>query len=84
MAKKGNPPLNNQTPIDQLTYEQAFTEYEAIVTALESGEHPLEASLALFERGQALARYCIEKLDKADLKIQQLSDDTLIPFSMPE
>ena len=84
MAKKENPHLVNQTPIEQLTYERAFTEYEAIVTALESGEHPLETSLAFFERGQALAHYCTELLDKAELKIQQLSGDTLIPMLLPE
>ena len=71
------------TPIDQLTYEQAFTELETIVTALESEQHSLEESLALFERGQALASYCAGLLDQADLKIQQLSEGNLTDFTPP-
>jgi len=71
------------TPIDQLTYEQAFTELEAIVTALESEQHSLEESLALFERGQALASYCAGLLDQADLKVQQLSGGNLTDFTPP-
>jgi len=53
-------------PLDQLTYEQAFSELEAIVTALESDQRSLEEALALFERGQALASYCAGLLDQAD------------------
>ena len=70
-------------PIDQLTYEQAFTELEAIVTALESDQRSLEESLALFERGQALASYCASLLEQADLKVQQLSAGSLTDFTPP-
>jgi exodeoxyribonuclease VII small subunit len=64
-----------------LTYEQAYAELEAIVTALESDERPLDESLALFERGQALSRYCTEMLDRAELKVQTLSGEQLEDFS---
>jgi exodeoxyribonuclease VII small subunit len=64
-----------------LTYEQAFSELETIVATLESGERPLDETLALFERGQGLARYCSELLEKAELKVQQLSGDTLTNFT---
>ena len=72
------------TPLDQLTYEQAFTELEAIVTALESDQRSLEEALALFERGQALASYCAGLLEQADLKVQQLTGDSLTEFTPPE
>jgi exodeoxyribonuclease VII small subunit len=72
-----------RTPIEQLTYEEAFAELEDIVTALESDERSLEESLALFERGQALSRHCTEMLDKAELKVQQLSGEQLIDFTSP-
>lgn len=74
-------PLPSQVPVEQLSYEQAFAELEQIVAALESEEHPLEQALSLFERGQALARYCAALLDQADLKVQQLSGEDLIDFT---
>jgi exodeoxyribonuclease VII small subunit len=69
-----------QTPLDQLSYEQAFSELEAIVAAMEADERPLEESLALFERGQTLARHCAELLDQAELKVQQLSGEGLVAY----
>ncbi len=38
--------------------------------------------MALFERGQELSRHCVELLDKAELRIKQLSGDTMV--EMPE
>jgi exodeoxyribonuclease VII small subunit len=69
-------------PIDELTYEQAFQELETIVATLESDEHPLEDALSLFERGQALADHCAELLDKAELKVQQLTGGELLDFDL--
>jgi exodeoxyribonuclease VII small subunit len=71
-------------PIEKLTYEEAYAELEGIVSALESGEQPLEDSLALFERGQLLTRHCAELLDKAELKVQEISGETLKPFQEGE
>ena len=68
------------TPIEDLTYEQAFAELEAVVSALEGEESSLEEALALFERGQDLAHYCAGLLDKAELKVQQLSGQDLVDF----
>jgi len=68
------------TPIENLSYEQAFAELEKVVTALESEERSLDESLAQFERGQALAKHCSTLLEKAELKIQQISGEDLIPF----
>ncbi len=64
-------------PVEDLTYEQAFAELETIVSELEGDKGSLDDVMALFERGQELARYCTRLLDAADLKIQQLSNDTL-------
>ena len=71
---------NETKPIDGLTYEEAFAELETIVTALESGERPLEESMTLFERGQALTKRCAELLDKAELKVQALVGESLADF----
>lgn len=62
-------------PPDQLAYEQAFQELEAIVGRLEGGDLPLEQAITLFERGQALADRCAELLEKAELKLRQLVPD---------
>jgi exodeoxyribonuclease VII small subunit len=66
--------------MDALTYEQAFAELEKIVEALESGDRPLDESMRLFERGQALTKRCAELLDKAELKVQELAGEALEDF----
>lgn len=71
---------NDPKPIETLTYEEAFAELEKIVAALESGERPLEESMTLFERGQALTKRCAELLDKAELKVQTLVGESLEDF----
>ena len=47
------------------SYEQARAELEEVVHRLEAGGVPLEESLALWERGEALAQQCQEWLDGA-------------------
>jgi exodeoxyribonuclease VII small subunit len=64
-------------PVETLTYEQAFAELETIVAELESEEHTLDEAIARFERGQALAKHCADLLDKAELKVRQISGDDL-------
>ena len=54
-----------------MTYEQAFSELDSIVTNLESDDRTLEETLALFERGQALARHCAKLLEGAQLKVSR-------------
>jgi exodeoxyribonuclease VII small subunit len=48
-----------------LSYEQARDELIAVVSRLEAGGATLEESLALWERGEALATRCQEWLDGA-------------------
>ncbi len=68
-------------PVDELTYEEAYTELESIVAVLESEERTLDNAIAQYERGQALARHCADLLDKAELKVQQLSGEELTDFA---
>ncbi len=68
------------TPVEELSYEQAFAELEALVGDLESEEGTLAEAIANFERGQTLAKRCAELLDNAELKVQQLSGDEIIGF----
>lgn len=70
----------HDTSIDKLSYEEAFNKLDAIVNALESGELPLETAMDLFERGQNLIRRCTDLLDKAELRVRQLSGEDLADF----
>jgi len=63
--------------VEGMSYEAAFKELEEIVAALEAEGNPLEESLSLYERGQALAAHCATLLEKAELKVRQLGVDGL-------
>jgi len=81
-----NPPKKTAEeliPTDDLTYEQALNELEGIIQDLETGEHALEETLAMFERGQALAKHCTKLLEEAELKVQELSGENLVDFDSP-
>jgi exodeoxyribonuclease VII small subunit len=67
--------------IQNMAFEEAFSELEEVVNRLEMGGLPLEDSLALFERGQALAAHCSELLDKAELKVKQITPEGEESFS---
>jgi exodeoxyribonuclease VII small subunit len=68
----------NLSLVEELSYEQALAELESIVASLEANRLSLEDSMALFERGQALTKHCIELLDKAELRVKKLSGDSLV------
>jgi exodeoxyribonuclease VII small subunit len=57
------------------SYEQARDELTEIVRRLEAGGATLEESLALWERGEALARICQELLDGAKAKLAAVDPD---------
>ena len=75
---------SSQPDVTELSYEQALAELEKIVASLEAnepsgaGKLSLDESMSLYERGQALTRHCLELLDKAELRVKQLSDDMLV------
>ena len=75
MAKK-----STSKPVEELTYEEALAELEQIVSALEDEQNPLEEAMKLFERGQALVKKCGAALESAQLKVQKLAGDSLVPF----
>jgi exodeoxyribonuclease VII small subunit len=56
-----------------MTFEEAQGELEAIVQRLESGEAPLDETLKLWERGEELYRFCKERLDTAEGRIEELA-----------
>lgn len=56
-------------------FEEALDELEKVVERLESGELSLEDSLAAFEEGVKLVRYCNQKLAEVEKKIEILVKD---------
>lgn len=76
------PAKKSEKPVEELTYEEALTELEGIVESLEgdAAQSPLEDSMKLFERGQALVAHCGSLLESAQLRVQKLVGDTVIPF----
>jgi len=58
--------------IDNMTYEEAVKKLEEIVNKLEDTDIPLEESLASFQEGVALSRYCREKLAEIEYKVEYL------------
>lgn len=59
--------------IDELPYEVAYKELMELVESLEANIHSLDETMRLFERGQLLAQRCTTLLEKAELRIRQLS-----------
>jgi exodeoxyribonuclease VII small subunit len=64
---------------EQLDFEQALRELEALVEKLESGELSLEESLKHFERGVSLTRICQSALENAEQKVQILTEKSGAP-----
>ena len=58
--------------IDDLSFEHALAELERIVGQLESGQAPLEDSIALYERGALLKAHCEKRLEAARLRVEKI------------
>jgi exodeoxyribonuclease VII small subunit len=58
--------------IDALSFDDALAELQRTVADLEAGGQPLEAAIALYERGVALQARCEQLLGDAELRVQQL------------
>lgn len=56
----------------QPTFEEAQRELEDLVGRLERGDVPIDDALALWRRGEELYRRCLELLDAAESRIEEL------------
>jgi len=61
------------TPVDQMTFEDAMRELETVVGQLERGDVALDASIALYERGAALKARCEAELKRAEEKVASIT-----------
>lgn len=60
------------TDIKSLSFEDALSELESIVSKLERGDAPLEESIDIYERGALLKKHCEGKLKAAQLKVDKI------------
>ena len=58
--------------IERLAFDDALAELQRVVAELEAGGQPLEAALALYERGVGLQAHCERLIGDAELRVQQL------------
>lgn len=64
--------MTEPADIASLSFEQALAELEAIVQKLESGQAPLEESIAMYERGARLKAHCESRLEAARLRVEKI------------
>ncbi len=63
------------------SFEQAMAELDQLVAKMESGELPLEASVAAYQRGSELVKYCAAQLERVERQVKVLEGDMLKPFA---
>ncbi|MCA0904493.1 exodeoxyribonuclease VII small subunit [Qipengyuania aquimaris] len=59
-------------PIGEMSFEEALRALEGVVRNLESGDVPLDESIALYERGEELRKACQARLDAAQARIEKI------------
>ncbi|MDP7150339.1 MAG: exodeoxyribonuclease VII small subunit [Paracoccaceae bacterium] len=61
------------TPLAEMSFEDAMRELEIVVSKLERGDVALEDSITLYQRGADLKKHCEEKLKAAEEKVAQIT-----------
>ncbi|KQV91038.1 exodeoxyribonuclease [Massilia sp. Root351] len=83
MSKKLNAdPVNAASA--PASFEEAMAELAQLVTQMEAGQLPLEASVAAYARGSELVKYCAGQLDKVEAQVKVLEGGMLKPFADAE
>ncbi len=72
--------MSNNTNAPE-SFEGAMAELAQLVSQMESGQLPLEASVAAYARGSELVKYCAVQLEKVESQVKVLEGDMLKPFS---
>ncbi len=62
---------------EEVPFEKALEELEAVIAALESGKLPLEESLATYQRGAELLKLCESRLSAAQARVSVLEGEIL-------
>jgi len=63
------------------TYEAALSELERLVSAMETGQLPLDRLLDTYRRGAALLNFCRTRLEAVEQQVKVLEDGQLKPWN---
>ena len=69
-------------PKKKMTFEHALNRLEELVQQLEAGDIPLEESIKSFDEGKKLVKFCLELLDKAEIKVKELEESPSGEFNL--
>ncbi|WP_124704954.1 MULTISPECIES: exodeoxyribonuclease VII small subunit [Sulfuriferula] len=76
--------MTRKPPAQPQSFETAMAELERIVADMESGQLPLQQSLAAYQRGAELLQFCQQALAAAQQQVQVLENGVLKPFTTPD
>lgn len=71
----------SDTPVAEMSFEEAMAALESVVGQLERGDVPLDQSISLYERGAELKKHCESRLREAEEKVAKI---TLGPEGTPQ
>jgi exodeoxyribonuclease VII small subunit len=80
MAKTSIPPTTEAPPS---SYEEALSELDRLVGAMEAGQLPLEKLLESYKRGSELLSFCRTRLEAVEEQVKVLEDGQLKPLAAP-
>lgn len=69
------------TNVTPASFESAMAELSELVSQMETGQLPLEASVTAYQRGSELIKYCASQLEKVEQQVKILDAGMLKPFS---
>lgn len=64
------------------SFEDAMRELDALTTSMESGDFALEQSLAAYQRGAYLVKFCQSQLQAIEQQVKIVEDDMAKPFDL--
>ena len=64
------------------SFEEAMRELDALTASMESGDFALEQSLAAYQRGAYLVKYCQAQLQTIEQQVKIVEDDMAKPFDL--
>lgn len=75
--------MTKKTPSAKLptSFEEAMVELKQLVARMEAGDLPLDASVAAYQRGAELVKFCAAQLDRVEAQVKVLEGDMLKPFA---
>jgi exodeoxyribonuclease VII small subunit len=75
------PPKEPSALVESPSFEESLSELEAIISAMEVGQMPLQEALDTYKRGISLLQQCQDTLSSAEQQVRILEENTLRPFT---